>query len=408
MSEEEYRPLQPGEFIQNEDGSRSTEYTSTIKADDRWMNIPTIWMTPKGHAERLSSDAATERAFEYMRRTGKQFPSYATTEESVEAAKARSAAGGVYQGPLAQDPPPSRRTARQQLNDPEWWGELGGAIKQDFASAREKLSKFIDDLGYAQRGGALNVLAGQPDPRAERAVSAAALATMGVGYAPVVGRFAAGGATAPMGTSRATLRANAGRTTTRSHPEEDLPNDIRPNEVVVDIPIASIEHGESAMPGGKLTWPGSQERIAEYASRPTDLPPISLMKNDPDDYFPPPSPYKWMVADGSHRLEAAKLRGDKTVRAAVLKQDAPKAPEKSLKGKGKTREEIEIQGGALNKNVGEKVGRILDDHNIEWEYHPNGGITAVEVFTKHGVPGTSKKYFGPNTTLGTVRNWLGY
>ena len=75
----------------------------------------------------------------------------------------------------------------------------------------------------------------------------------------------------------------------------------------------------------------------------------------------------------------------------------------------KTREEIENQGGALNTNVGDKVGRILDEHGIKWEHHENGGITAIEEWTsKTGKPGSSKKYFGPNTKLGTIRNWLGY
>ena len=84
-------------------------------------------------------------------------------------------------------------------------------------------------------------------------------------------------------------------------------------------------------------------------------------------------------------------------------------PTKKPKPRGKTREEIEIQGGALKSNVGEHLGRILDDHNIEWSYHENGGITAIEEYTdKLGRAGRSKKYFSPNASLGTVRNWLGY
>jgi hypothetical protein len=76
---------------------------------------------------------------------------------------------------------------------------------------------------------------------------------------------------------------------------------------------------------------------------------------------------------------------------------------------GKTRKEIEIQGGPLSKNVGDDVGQILDDHGITWEYHDNGGITAIEEFTtKVGGLGSKKKFFGPETTLRTIRNWLGY
>ena len=76
---------------------------------------------------------------------------------------------------------------------------------------------------------------------------------------------------------------------------------------------------------------------------------------------------------------------------------------------GKTREEIDIQGGPLSGNVGGKVGQILDDHGIEWEYHPNGGITAAEHYVdKFGRPGTSRKHFDQNASLRAVRDWLGY
>jgi hypothetical protein len=74
----------------------------------------------------------------------------------------------------------------------------------------------------------------------------------------------------------------------------------------IKVPLDQIEHGEAAMPGGTLTWPGAREKVEEYASRPTPLPPIEAI--------PPETPGgKWMIEDGSHRYEAAKLRGDKTI-----------------------------------------------------------------------------------------------
>jgi hypothetical protein len=82
----------------------------------------------------------------------------------------------------------------------------------------------------------------------------------------------------------------------------------------VKLPISLIEHGESATPGGKLTWPGSKNLIQDYASRKTDLPAIDVVS--PDD----PNG-KWMVVDGSHRLEAAKLRGQDTIDVIVNKND---------------------------------------------------------------------------------------
>jgi len=74
--------------------------------------------------------------------------------------------------------------------------------------------------------------------------------------------------------------------------------------------------------------------------------------------------------------------------------------------KGKTREEVEIQGGSLSSKLNEiQVARILDEHGIDWEYHENGGITAIEKFSKGP---DKKKHFKSPTTLRTIRNWLGY
>jgi hypothetical protein len=81
------------------------------------------------------------------------------------------------------------------------------------------------------------------------------------------------------------------------------------HKILVDIPIDKIMHGESILPGGKLTWPGSKELIKEYANKKTDFPPIEVVSSD--------ASIPWMVADGSHRLEAAKLRGNKTIKAYV-------------------------------------------------------------------------------------------
>jgi hypothetical protein len=84
----------------------------------------------------------------------------------------------------------------------------------------------------------------------------------------------------------------------------------------------------------------------------------------------------------------------------------PSAKEVKPKKKGKTREEVELQGGPLSTKLNEqKIGRILDEHNIEWEYNDNGGITAIEEFSKGP---SRKKYFKSNTSLKTIRNWLGY
>lgn len=78
------------------------------------------------------------------------------------------------------------------------------------------------------------------------------------------------------------------------------------------IKISDIEHGESIFPGGKLTWPGSRELVKKYAEMDTPFPAIELMKNDAGEAVP------YMIYDGSHRLEAAKLRGDKYINAIIV------------------------------------------------------------------------------------------
>ena len=97
----------------------------------------------------------------------------------------------------------------------------------------------------------------------------------------------------------------------------DTPNKMRSNQVLVRIPVKDVEHGESAMSGGKLTWPDAPKLIEEYAKRETDLPPIEIMANEDGTA---------MIADGSHRFEAAKLRGQDYVEAYVNKSDLPDLP----------------------------------------------------------------------------------
>lgn len=97
----------------------------------------------------------------------------------------------------------------------------------------------------------------------------------------------------------------------------DTPNEMRSNQVLVRIPVKDVEHGESAMPGGKLTWPDAPKLIEEYARQDTDLPPIEIMADEGG---------MAMIADGSHRFEAAKLRGQDYVDAYVNTDDLAELP----------------------------------------------------------------------------------
>ena len=81
------------------------------------------------------------------------------------------------------------------------------------------------------------------------------------------------------------------------------------------------------------------------------------------------------------------------------------------KKKGKTRKEITQQGGARSKRLEDTyVFDVLEEHGFSPSYHANGGVTA-NVFIgngRNGRPRYDRKYFGTNTTLGTLRDWLGY
>lgn len=84
---------------------------------------------------------------------------------------------------------------------------------------------------------------------------------------------------------------------------------------LVNIPLSDIEHGESALAGGKLTFPTAKDLIKSYANKKTPLPPIDIVSNDLGSKVP------FMIADGSHRYEAAKLKGMKTIPAYISDYD---------------------------------------------------------------------------------------
>ena len=81
------------------------------------------------------------------------------------------------------------------------------------------------------------------------------------------------------------------------------------------------------------------------------------------------------------------------------------------KRRGKTREEVRIQGGPLNTSLNEQeVSQILDDHGMDWRYHDNGGVSVKDHY-KDLSSGRFKfkwKHFKDGTRLGTIRKWLGY
>jgi hypothetical protein len=103
-AEMKLRPFAPGEFVQNNDGSISTERSVTIQGPDgSWMNVPSLWMAPNGPQDFGTDEAAIFDAADYYERTtGKKFPRFGTVEEAVFEAENRSKRGGAGSGYLAK------------------------------------------------------------------------------------------------------------------------------------------------------------------------------------------------------------------------------------------------------------------------------------------------------------------
>lgn len=105
-----FRPFKPGEFVDNGDGTRSTERTITWQLPDgTWVNTPTLFMVDTtGKVLDLSDPASQEqaqRAAMALIRAGYQFPSFRSEPEASQAAAKRSDGGGAFQGSIATTKP---------------------------------------------------------------------------------------------------------------------------------------------------------------------------------------------------------------------------------------------------------------------------------------------------------------
>ena len=98
------RPFEPGEYVQNDDGTISTELSVTVQhPDGSWMNVPSLWMTRNGPRDfGTDEDAILDAADYYERKTGKKFPRFRTVDEAVFEAESRSKRGGAGSGYLAK------------------------------------------------------------------------------------------------------------------------------------------------------------------------------------------------------------------------------------------------------------------------------------------------------------------
>ena len=115
------RTLRPGEFIQNDDGTRSTERSITITSplinDGRPTNIPTIFVD-RGKITALDavpglkegSQELEDAAIDMALRSRQNFPAFGSIKEAVASAVARSEGGGAFQGNISKGMGPSGST----------------------------------------------------------------------------------------------------------------------------------------------------------------------------------------------------------------------------------------------------------------------------------------------------------
>lgn len=95
------RPFRQGEFIDNQDGTHSTERTTSQEINGKEVVMPTLWMTPNGPVDlsRLP-DSVRRSVIEFERRTNKQFPRFNSIEEANAFSKDRTKKGGISTGEL--------------------------------------------------------------------------------------------------------------------------------------------------------------------------------------------------------------------------------------------------------------------------------------------------------------------
>ena len=92
------RPLEPGEKVNNPDGSYSTERTVTVQSPDgSWVNVPSLWMGPNGPVDLrpMGDDYIGRVAQTFEKQAGKRFVRFNDLKVAEAAAAMRSEAGGA-------------------------------------------------------------------------------------------------------------------------------------------------------------------------------------------------------------------------------------------------------------------------------------------------------------------------
>ncbi|KKK46904.1 hypothetical protein LCGC14_3160580, partial [marine sediment metagenome] len=124
------RRLDPGEFIQNQDGSRSTELSLTVTEpalnQGRPTNIPSVYNV-NGKIGVYAQDQAVGLALA----TGEEYPSFDTIAEAVQAAEDRSDAGGRFADIDPGQPLSASMPAAPEVTIESIMARLGAAPKAE-------------------------------------------------------------------------------------------------------------------------------------------------------------------------------------------------------------------------------------------------------------------------------------
>lgn len=104
----ELRPLKRGEYVDNLDGTRSTERTASFNIEGKEVLVPSIWMSPRGPVDLFEHpDLLVETFKNFEARSGSAFPRFDTVGELEKFARGRSSGGAVFSGPLAKPSSPT-------------------------------------------------------------------------------------------------------------------------------------------------------------------------------------------------------------------------------------------------------------------------------------------------------------
>ena len=95
------RPFTQGEFLDNQDGTRSTERTMSFNVEGEEVVMPSLWMTPDGPVDLSRMPESMIRStLEFEKRSGKKFPRFKTIQEADSFTAVRTNKGGISTGTL--------------------------------------------------------------------------------------------------------------------------------------------------------------------------------------------------------------------------------------------------------------------------------------------------------------------